>query len=42
MTDPLTRLLLPCKCEVSLTVNEHRCYYQTVDERVEELIKDDE
>lgn len=38
--DKLEKLLARCKCGVFLTVNEHRDYYQSVEERIEELRED--
>ena len=35
--DKLARLLALCKCGVYLTVNEHRDYYDTPAQRLEEL-----
>lgn len=35
--DKLQRLLALCKCGVFLTVNNHRNYYQTAAERLDEL-----
>jgi len=37
MMDKLKELLSKCKCGVYLTVNEHRNYYQSVAERLEEI-----
>lgn len=36
----LEKLLARCKCGVFLSVNEHRDYYQSVEERIEELRED--
>lgn len=35
--DKLKQLLARCKCGVFLTVNEHRDYYQSATERLDEL-----
>ncbi len=35
--DKLKELLTRCKCGVFLIVNEHRDYYQTVEQRLEEV-----
>lgn len=35
--DKLKELLSRCKCGVFITVNEHRDYYLTVEQRLEEL-----
>ena len=35
--DKLKQLLSRCKCGVFLIVNEHRDYYQTVEQRLEEV-----
>lgn len=35
--DKLKQLMARCKCGVFLTVNEHRDYYLTAEERLEEL-----
>jgi hypothetical protein len=35
--DKLKELLARCKCGVFLTVNEHRDYYETATERLDEL-----
>jgi len=36
MTDKLKQLLAGCKCGVFLTVNEHRDYYETAEESLDE------
>lgn len=37
MQDKLKELLARCKCGVYLTVNEHRDYYDTPEQRLDEL-----
>ena len=36
MTDKLKQLLSLCKCGVYISVNEHRDYYETVEEHLED------
>lgn len=38
MTDKLKEILSLCKCSVSLEINKHRDYYQTVEEHLRDDI----
>ncbi len=38
MTDKLKELISKCKCGVFITVNQHRDYYQTAEESLEEAM----
>jgi len=37
MNDDFKKLLARCKCGVFLIVNEHRDYYETAEQKLEEL-----